>query len=87
MYCIIVYDISGDKVVKVCHYLRRYLNWVQNSVFEGELTKSQYREVEHRLNGFLDLEQDSVIIYRMRTDKSFKRKQMGSEKRPSSRII
>ncbi|OYT61981.1 CRISPR-associated endonuclease Cas2, partial [Thermoplasmatales archaeon ex4484_30] len=26
--------------------MRRYLNWIQNSVFEGELTESQLMEVK-----------------------------------------
>ena len=41
MYVIIVYDIDVKRVAKVCKYLRQHLNWVQNSVFEGGLTKAQ----------------------------------------------
>ena len=42
MYYIVVYDIASPrrlpKILKTC---RKYLHWVQRSVFEGELTKSQ----------------------------------------------
>lgn len=37
MYVIIVYDIEEDRVDRVNKILKRFLNWRQNSVFEGEL--------------------------------------------------
>ena len=49
MYFIIVYDIDTKRVAKVCKYLRQHLNWVQNSVFEGELTKAQFARVQSGL--------------------------------------
>lgn len=38
MYVILVYDIDAKRVGKMLKLCRRYLNWIQNSVFEGELT-------------------------------------------------
>ena len=87
MYVVIVYDISVDRVTKVCHYLRRYLNWIQNSVFEGELSKAQFKEVELGLKDLINTGEDSVIIYKMRTDKAFNRKVLGLEKAVYSRVI
>jgi len=49
MFVIIVYDVSVDRVSKVCSYLRRYLNWVQNSVFEGNITDKQWAEIQRRV--------------------------------------
>jgi len=46
MYVIIVYDIDQSRVAKVCQYLRRWLHWVQNSTFEGELTESQLERIK-----------------------------------------
>lgn len=46
MYVIIVYDIEQKRVAKVCKYLRRYLTWVQNSVFEGETTPARFKEIK-----------------------------------------
>ena len=40
MHVVIVYDVSTERVARVCKSLRRHLTWVQNSVFEGEVTKS-----------------------------------------------
>jgi CRISPR-associated protein Cas2 len=46
MYCILVYDVNIKKVSKVNKILRRYLYWVQNSVFEGEISESNLMELE-----------------------------------------
>jgi CRISPR-associated protein Cas2 len=87
MYCIIVYDISGEAVVKVCHFLRRYMNWIQNSVFEGELTKSQLYEIKTRLKTMINLETDSLLIYTLNSQKELTREQIGTPKRGTDRII
>ena len=49
MYIILVYDIQVQRVAKVCKYLRQHLNWIQNSVFEGQLTKAQLARVKSGL--------------------------------------
>ena len=41
MYVILVYDVGEERVGKVCKYLRRYLPRIQNSVFEGELSRGK----------------------------------------------
>ena len=41
MYIILVYDIGEKRVAKMLKLCRRYLNWIQNSVFEGEITDLQ----------------------------------------------
>ena len=50
MYIIIVYDVNVDRVNKVNKFLKAYLHWQQNSVFEGKVTKSQYNEIIDKLN-------------------------------------
>ena len=87
MYVIIVYDIEVDKVSKVCYFLRRYLNWIQNSVFEGELTPSQLFEIKRSLKSLIDEEKDSIIIYKMRTKEAFKKEYIGVEKTDLSTVI
>ena len=37
MYVLLVYDVEEKRVVKALKLCRQYLNWIQNSVFEGEL--------------------------------------------------
>ncbi len=80
MYVIIVYDVEQERVAKVCQFLRRFLHWVQNSAFEGELSESQLEAIRFKLKEILDLERDSVYIYRL-PDKKFVRKEViGQEK-------
>ena len=61
MYIILVYDIQVERVAKVCKYLRQHLNWIQNSVFEGQLTKAQMARVKSGLAALTNPEYDSII--------------------------
>ncbi len=65
MYVIIVYDVEQVRVAKVCQYLRRFLIWVQNSAFEGEVTESQLERIKAGLSDIIDETCDSVYIYRL----------------------
>jgi len=87
MYVIIVYDVNVERVSKVCYFLRQYLNWIQNSVFEGEITKAQFYEIKSKLKEMIKEEEDSIIIYRMRSEYSFFRECIGIEKADTSTII
>lgn len=87
MYVIIVYDVSVDRVSKVCYYLRRYLNWVQNSVFEGNITDKQWAEIQHGLKRLTEDAEDSVRIYSFRTQDVVTVKTIGREKGDTCTII
>ena len=62
MYVIVVYDINVERQNDVREFLRRYLKWIQNSVFEGELTPSQLFYIKRKLKTMID-GRDRVIIY------------------------
>ena len=50
MYYIAVYDIaSPGRLQKVLKTFRKYLHWVQNSVFEGELNEGQFAALNTEL--------------------------------------
>jgi len=49
MYVLLVYDIGEKRVNKVLKICRQYLDWVQNSVLEGELTKASLETLKKRL--------------------------------------
>ena len=87
MYVIIVYDIDTKRVAKVCKYLRQHLNWVQNSVFEGELTKAQLARVKSGLLEIIDDNEDSVLIYQMRHEKWVDKQVIGIEKNPVTNLL
>jgi len=87
MYVIIVYDVSVERVSKVCNFLRCFLSWVQNSVFEGELTESQFMRVESGLKDLIDETTDSIRVYIMRSKDVVKVKTVGLEKANLDTII
>ena len=87
MYIIIVYDIEQKRVAKVCKFLRRYLNWVQNSVFEGEITPAKFKELKIELKKIIKKDADSILFYRFRDLSLLKRNTMGIEKNPTDTFI
>lgn len=87
MYVIIVYDVKVERVNKVKSFLRQHLFWIQNSVFEGELTNSEFKKVSDGLMDIIDVECDSVIIYQLMMEESLKREVLGVEKSPMDEIL
>lgn len=74
MYVVLVYDINqsdnGQKrwqhVFKTC---KKYLTHIQNSVFEGEMSKVQIVKLQQELKPYIDEKLDSVIIFKSRQEK------------------
>ena len=74
MYVVLVYDVSKDEngqkrwshIFKIC---KKYLVHIQNSVFEGELSVTQLKELEIELNKLIRDGIDSVIIFKCRQEK------------------
>lgn len=87
MYVIIVYDIKVERVNKVKSFLRQYLFWIQNSVFEGEVSKSEFKIIHDGLMSIIDTECDSVIIYKLRMPDVMNREVLGIEKAPIEEIL
>ena len=80
MYVILVYDIAEKRVNKVLKITRKYLNWVQNSVLEGELTKGKYAKLKQEISKIINDEEDSVILYTFENTKYTTRETMGKDK-------
>ena len=87
MYVIIVYDVGVERVAKICQYLRRSMDWVQNSVFEGELTDAEYKRIQHDLKGLIEAEDDSVRLYTFRTREQVNVEILGVEKADTRCIV
>lgn len=87
MFVIIVYDIREKRVAKVYKFLRKYLFWVQNSVFEGNITEKQYFEIDIGLKTLIKSDEDSIRVYKLRTDNAVKIQVIGIEKEDNSTII
>ena len=87
MYIIIVYDIKVERVNKVKSFLRQHLFWIQNSVFEGEVTKSQYQEITTKLKEIIEEDEDSIIIFSTRAEELINRQVIGIEKSQIEQIL
>lgn len=86
MYIVLVYDVSVERVSKVCKSLRRRLTWVQNSVFEGEVSEAEYKKIQ------LDLEkiirgEDSVLCYCISNPKGWEKRVLGRERATTSTFL
>ena len=86
MYLVIVYDVNVNRVNKVNTFLKSYLHWQQNSVFEGKVTKSQYNEIIFSLKDLIDENEDSIIIYKF-PQKYLDKRILKNEKNPISFVI
>jgi CRISPR-associated protein Cas2 len=80
MYVIAIYDVNEKRVGKMLKLCRQYLNWIQNSVFEGELTEVQINELKWRAEEIMDPENDSFIIFASRSNKWLEKQIIGKEK-------
>ncbi|MDZ7693040.1 MAG: CRISPR-associated endonuclease Cas2 [Balneolaceae bacterium] len=80
MYYILVYDVGVDRVQKMLKLVRQYLNHVQNSVFEGELTDAQLAELKEEARQLMNEQEDSIIIYCVGSKRWSNRQVLGIEK-------
>jgi len=87
VFVIMAYDINVERVTKVLHIGRRYLNWVQNSLLEGELTKAQFARLKADLCKIIDVEQDSVVFYVLRQEQYLERQILGLDKGGQTMMI
>ena len=87
MYVLIVYDIEVSRVTRVHTFLKRYLHWVQNSVFEGELTNPQIERVKAGLRRIMVEAVDSVLIYTARDRRWLARESIGHERGETGNFV
>jgi len=92
MYVILVYDIKMDdegpkiwrNTFKIC---KRYLIHIQNSVFEGDLTKVQIASLQIELKKYIRKDKDSVILFKSRDAKWLEREMCGIQEDLTSRFL
>ena len=68
MYVILVYDVDQKRTAKMLKLCRRYLSWIQNSVFEGEISEVQLKQLTSEARNLMD-EKDSLIFFKSRDEK------------------
>lgn len=87
MYVIAVYDVGEKRVVKMLKLCRKYLHWIQNSVFEGEISAVQLKELELKAREIMVKEEDSFIIFTSREKKWMDKKIIGKEKNSTDNFL
>lgn len=80
MFVILVYDFGEKRVAKALKICRKYLTWVQNSVFEGEITRGNFKKLKMELTSKMVKEEDSLIIYTFSSTKYSNKEIIGLEK-------
>jgi len=86
MYVILVYDVDTKRVARMLKLCRRYLHWIQNSVFEGDITDVKLKELVHEAKSMMQ-DQDSLIIFKSRSEKWLDKEVYGAEKNRIDNII
>ena len=80
MYVIAVYDVAAERTAKMLKLCRRYLHWIQNSVFEGEMTEVKLKELIHEAEKIMDKSHDSFILFKNRNANWLDKQVIGQEK-------
>lgn len=86
MFVILVYDIDESRVNRVLKVCRKYLVWIQRSVFEGEITEGRLELLRDELRRIIK-DQDYVVIYIMESRKGVKREIIGRQQDLGSNIL
>lgn len=79
MFVILVYDIGDKRVGKMLKMCRKYLNWIQNSVFEGELSEGNFAALKAEAKEIMK-EKDSLIIFKSRNERWLDKEIIGEER-------
>lgn len=80
MHIILIYDIGEKRVSKVHKICKKYLHWIQNSVFQGDITEATLAKLELELKKVIDRDTDSIIRFKFFGETSFEKRIIGIEK-------
>ncbi|MBZ4650960.1 CRISPR-associated endonuclease Cas2 [Thermosipho sp. (in: thermotogales)] len=86
MFVILYYDVNKKRVSKMLKTCRKYLTWVQNSVFEGEISISNLERLKVELKSIIK-DEDSVVIYTFKQMFYSKRDVLGKDKKEETKFI
>lgn len=77
MYVVLVYDVRKKRVQRVMKICRKYLNHLQNSVFEGNITDAKLTSLKNEIKALIDVKSDSVCIFKLDSTKYVSKEQIG----------
>lgn len=87
MYVIAVYDVGEKRVGKMLKLCRRYLNWIQNSVFEGEITPVKLQELVVEAQKIMEKDEDSFILFKSRDSRWLDKEVIGLERMSTDNFL
>jgi len=87
MYVILIYDVAEKRVGKMLKLCRQYLCWIQNTVFEGELSEVKLRELQHKIRSLIEKKEDSVIIFSNKMSYHMSKDILGREKMTTDNFL
>jgi len=87
LYVLVVYDVAVKRLDKIRKLLKKQLNWVQNSVFEGELTAAGLEAMKKAITRLIDKDEDSVLIYKIKDEKWIDKSVIGLEKSDTGNFL
>lgn len=92
VYIILVYDIvmdeKGKKILpKVFKCCKKYLNHIQNSVFEGVLSEAKLKQLEIDIKKIIRKDVDSVIMFKSRNERWLEKEYWGVKEDNTSMFI
>ncbi len=87
MRIIIIYDVSIERIDNVRKVLKQYLSWIQNSAFEGELSKGMLEELKVKLYEIIEPNEDSILVYTIDNSKWLNKEILGIEKGNTENIL
>ena len=87
MYVILIYDVGQKRVAKMLKLCRKYLCWIQNSVFEGEISQAKLHELELEIKEIINEDEDSVIVFSNKMVYSMSKSIIGKERMSTSNFL
>lgn len=86
-YLIVTYDIKEERVNRVRKVLKKYFMWVQNSVFEGEITLGKLEQCRRELLEIIEEQEDSIYFYSLENRLNYRKTVLGVEKDMTGNIL
>ena len=82
-----MYDVNEKRTGKMLKLCRKYLNWIQNSVFEGEISEVKLKELKNSASLIMDNDTDSLIIFKTRNEKWLEKEIVGNERAETDNFL
>ncbi|HRQ29795.1 MAG TPA: CRISPR-associated endonuclease Cas2 [Saprospiraceae bacterium] len=87
MYVIAVYDVGEKRVGRMLKLCRQYMTWIQNSVFEGEISEVQLTELKYKAKKLMKDNEDSLIFFKSREMRWLDKEIIGIERNSTENFL